>query len=299
MSMLTKILTATTATVALGGSLLATAAPASAAARDGVCQSGEFCYYFNSNLQGSLSDFTTSVANYDTKQPTCYDYKGPGAGKGKCIKNAAASAWNRSSKTVRVYFNSGYSGAYQDFAPGAKANLKPGLKNQNASHQIGPTSGGGGSRKNMSFSLYSAAGTITCGFDGYRNTSGRHEGIDIARGVGSNVYALTAGQLINVQRGSTGRSGLSTIAVYSSSLNKTVIYLHSAPLSSLRVGQTIRRGQVIAKESWNGVSSKGAAHTHVEMRLGRQPRAAKSVGDPHLQNPNPTSFWNSQGYTVR
>ncbi|GAA1661505.1 hypothetical protein GCM10009733_068990 [Nonomuraea maheshkhaliensis] len=121
---------------ALGGTLLAAGAPASAAARDGVCQSGEFCYYFNSNNKGSVSDFTTSVANYDTKQPTCYDYKGPGAGKGKCIKNAAASAWNRSGKTVRVYFNSGYSGTYQDFAPGAKANLKAALKNQNASHQF-------------------------------------------------------------------------------------------------------------------------------------------------------------------
>ncbi|MEV4074220.1 peptidase inhibitor family I36 protein [Nonomuraea fuscirosea] len=300
MTMLTKILTATTATVALGGSLLATAAPASAAARDGVCQSGEFCYYFNSNTQGSLSDFTTSVPNYNTTQPTCYDYKGTGNGKGKCIKNAAASAWNRSSKTVRVYFNSGYSGAYQDFAPGAKANLKSGLKNQNASHEFGPGSGSGsGSRKAMSTSLYSASGTITCGFDGYKNTAGRHEGIDIARGVGANVYALTAGQLINVARGSTGRSGLSTIAVYNSSLNKTVIYLHSAPLSSLRVGQTIRKGQVIAKESWHGVSSKGAAHTHVEMRPGRQTRAAKSVGDSRLENPNPTSFWNSQGYSVR
>ncbi|NJP95511.1 peptidoglycan DD-metalloendopeptidase family protein [Nonomuraea sp. FMUSA5-5] len=288
----TTILTA----MALGGGLLAAAAPASAASRDGVCDSGEFCYYFNSDNQGSVSDFTASVADYATTQPTCYDFKGPGAGKGECIKNAAASVWNRSSKTVRVYYNTGYAGTYQDFAAGAKGNLNATLKNQNASHEFGPSSS---SRSNMSYSLYTASGTITCGFDGYTSTEGRHEGIDIARGVGSNVHALVAGEVINVVRGATGRANLSTIAIYNAAANKTVIYLHSAPLSSLRVGQQVTRGQVIATESWHGVSSRASAHTHVEMRPGRQTRAAKSVGDPHLDNPNPTSFWNSQGYNVR
>ena len=293
----TRILTATTAAMALGGTVLATASPASAADRDGICQTGEFCYYFNSNNQGSVSDFTTSVSDYNTTQPTCYDYKGPGAGKGKCIKNAAASVWNRSTKPVRVYFNSGYTGTYQDFAPGAKGNLNASLKNQNASHQFSPSSS---PRSNMSFSLYTTSGgSITCGFDGYTSTSGRHEGIDIARSVGSSVHSLVAGQVIAVARGYTGRAGLSTIAIYLAASNKTVIYLHSAPLSSLRVGQQVTRGQIIATESWHGVSTKASAHTHVEMRPGRHTQAAKSVGDSHLDNPNPTSFWNSQGYSVR
>ena len=69
---------------------------------------------------GSVSDFTGSIGDYGTTQPSCYDFKGAGAGKGKCIKNAAASVWNRSSQTVRVYFNSGHTGTYQDFAPAPK-----------------------------------------------------------------------------------------------------------------------------------------------------------------------------------
>ncbi|WP_020545530.1 peptidase inhibitor family I36 protein, partial [Nonomuraea coxensis] len=116
MSNLTRTLAVATTAVALGGAVLATASPATAAGRDGVCDTGEFCYYFNSNHQGSVSDFTGSIADYSTEQPTCYDFKGPGAGKGTCIKNAAASVWNRSGKTVRVYFNTGYAGSYQDFA---------------------------------------------------------------------------------------------------------------------------------------------------------------------------------------
>ncbi|WP_371782822.1 SpoIID/LytB domain-containing protein [Streptosporangium subroseum] len=130
-------LIAAAAAMTLGGAVLATASPASAATRNGVCETGEFCYYFNSDNQGSLSDFTGSIGDYATKQPTCYDFKGPGTGKGKCVKNAAASVWNRSGKTVRVYYNSNYAGStYQDFAAGAKGNLTAALKNQNASHRF-------------------------------------------------------------------------------------------------------------------------------------------------------------------
>ena len=136
MRTLNRILTTTATAVALGGMVLATASPAMAATRNGVCQAGEFCYYFNSNNKGSVSDFTGSVADYGTKQPSCYDFKGPGSGRGKCIKNEAASVWNRSKKTVRVYFNSRYGGAYQDFRPGSRGNLETGMKNQNASHRF-------------------------------------------------------------------------------------------------------------------------------------------------------------------
>jgi hypothetical protein len=112
------------------------AQPASAASRDGVCDSGEFCYYYNSNEQGAVSDFTGSISDYGTTEPTCYDFKGSGSGQGTCVKNNAASVWNRSSETVRVYLNSGYAGSYQDFASGAEGNLNATLKNNNASHQF-------------------------------------------------------------------------------------------------------------------------------------------------------------------
>lgn len=120
---------------------LAAISPAFAASRDGKCQNGEFCLYYNSNEKGSVSDFGGSVDDYGETQPSCYEFKGKGNGKGLCVKNHAASVWNRSSTTVRVYFNSGYSGTYQDFAPGAHGNLKASLKNDNASHRF--LSGGG------------------------------------------------------------------------------------------------------------------------------------------------------------
>lgn len=152
----------------------------------------------------------------------------------------------------------------------------------------------------MSFSLYKlSGGRITAGFDGYVNTPGRHEGIDITRGVGSPVRALVSGQVINIVRGANGSSGLSTIAIYNATYDKTIVYLHSAPLSSLFVGQNVSRDQQIATEAWRGVSTSNSAHTHVEMRQGRRTSAAKSVNDWTLENPNPTPFWNARGYNVR
>ncbi|RGA00695.1 peptidase M23, partial [Microbispora triticiradicis] len=38
-------LAAVAAAAVLGGTVLATASPASAATRNGVCETGEFCYY--------------------------------------------------------------------------------------------------------------------------------------------------------------------------------------------------------------------------------------------------------------
>lgn len=124
-----------TLTAAMAGSVLA-AAPASAASRDGACNSGEFCYFFNSNQGGSLSDFTESVDDYGATQPTCYEFKSAGTGQKSCVKNHAASVWNRTDRTVRVYFNSNFAGAHQDFAAGAKGNLNATLKNDNASHKL-------------------------------------------------------------------------------------------------------------------------------------------------------------------
>ncbi|MER7416880.1 CHAP domain-containing protein [Micromonospora peucetia] len=124
----------------LGATLgvLAVAMPAQAASRDGICDTGEFCYYYNSGHAGSISDHIGSLANYGSTQPDCYEFKGAGDGQGLCVKNNAAAAWNRTSNTVRVYYNSDYDGsyAYQDFAPGAKTNLNATLKNNNASHQL-------------------------------------------------------------------------------------------------------------------------------------------------------------------
>lgn len=118
------------------------AAPAQAATRDGVCDTGEFCYYFNSDFAGSISDHGTKLGDYGTTTPSCYTFRTAGrAGYGQCIKNNAASVHNRTGQTIRVYYNSDFSGTYVDIAAGVRKNLAgTGLYNQNASHAPKPAS---------------------------------------------------------------------------------------------------------------------------------------------------------------
>jgi len=99
-----------------------------ASARDGRCDNLEFCLYYNSNYQGSVSDHDEQVADLAP-----YVFKGPGAGRGQTVKNNAASACNNMGRyTARVYYNSNFQGAYDDIDPRSCRNLSR-TYNENAS----------------------------------------------------------------------------------------------------------------------------------------------------------------------
>jgi hypothetical protein len=124
----------TSATFTLAGPV----GPAQAAtARNGLCEDGEFCLYYNSGLLGSVSDFNASVSNYGPSQPSCYEFRTVNYdGYGQCVWENAASVWNRSNRSVTLYSGTGYSGNWQIFLPGANTNVSPGMKNKNRSHHF-------------------------------------------------------------------------------------------------------------------------------------------------------------------
>lgn len=279
--------------LALGSSLLVAPMAQAATARNGVCEDGEFCLYYNSNQQGSVSDFDKSVGDYGTGSD-CYHFLGTGAGKGLCVKNNAASAWNRRDAVVTVFFKSGWTGPIDTFAHGVKGNLTS-TYNDNVGHMLGLVDNDW-----LESGLYkNDSGYISSYFDGYVSTSGRHEGIDFARGSGVPVYSLTQGWVIRKTEGASGSTSgsgaLSTLAIYNRDQDFTIIYLHANPLNGLAVGEFVGRGQQIGVEDNRGA---GAAHTHVEYRPGRHESAAVSVGDPVLDNPGPSLFWRDHGYNI-
>ncbi|TFH53238.1 hypothetical protein E4J66_04710 [Actinomyces viscosus] len=132
--MLRRIASAGSLLLLAAGALLVPTSAASAAERDGVCDAGEVCIYYNSNGEGSVSDFAGSIPSHGASQPNCYEFKGTGNGRGKCVKNNVASVWNRSGVPVTIYYNSYYSGPSQTIPDGEPVNLRPGLKNENTSH---------------------------------------------------------------------------------------------------------------------------------------------------------------------
>ena len=70
-------------------------------------------------------------------------------------------------------------------------------------------------RSKMIDILYGGAGgRMSCDFDGYVSTSGRHEGIDFvsSKGAGASIYSLISGEVTRV----TNANKLSTLAIYDS-----------------------------------------------------------------------------------
>ena len=118
------------------GALLIPTSAASAAERDGVCDEGEVCFYYNTDGHGSIADFNGSIPNYGGSQPNCYEFRGAGNGQGKCVKNNAAAVWNRTGTQVVVYYNSYFWGDNELIPDGKLVNLKPGLKNNSASRKF-------------------------------------------------------------------------------------------------------------------------------------------------------------------
>lgn len=236
-------------------------------------------------LRGTTGSTVTATGKLTTyKRPGGSSYGYVATGDQTTILNQSGDWWQ-----VKYPVSSGYKYAM--------------VKSSEAQKVLGGGNGGGttvgGSMTNALYGINISGSCISCGFDGYVNTKGRHEGIDFTRGYGVKVYSLTDGTVTNVTSGRNGSGGLSTIAIYYANADKTVIYLHSAPVSGLKKGQTVSRGQLIATEAYRGVSSKSGSHTHVEVRNGWQTHAAKSVNDSRLDNDNPTPFWTSLGYSVR
>lgn len=107
------------------------ASPAQAKPQDGLIQSGEFVFFFNSNCPNSvgISDFAV-----DKSDLAGYSFLGGGSwpGVGKPVKNNSACVHNLGVTGARVYFNSGYMGVSDYIAYGLTHNLTS-TYNENAS----------------------------------------------------------------------------------------------------------------------------------------------------------------------
>lgn len=140
--------------------------------------------------------------------------------------------------------------------------------------------------KLMNAIFHSQGARISCDFDGYKNTNGRHEGIDVVLTHKAPVYAVISGEITKAGGGS-----YNTFAIYDSANNKTVVYLHfSAIANGMYVGRHVEKGELIGYQGNTGAPQ--GSHVHIEVRDGKRTAAAKSVNDPTLDNPNPYDYWN-------
>ena len=128
-----------------------------------------------------------------------------------------------------------------------------------------------------------SGGYISCDFDGYKNTNGRHEGIDLVLSHKAPVYAVISGKVTRAG------GAYNTVTIYDQNNNKTVVYLHFDSVA-VRQGQYVNKGDLVGYQGMNGAPQ--GSHVHIEVRDGNKTSAAKSVNDPVLNNPNPYDYWN-------
>lgn len=100
---------------------------------------------------------------------------------------------------------------------------------------------------------------------GYRihpvyNTKKFHSGIDVGAGYGSDIVAAESGKVITATYG----SGYGKYVVVSHGSGLTTLYAHCSSLL-VSEGQTVARGEVIAKVGSTGVSTGN--HLHFEVRV--------------------------------
>lgn len=251
----TRTVSLAAAVLVAGGIIASSTTTAAAASRDGICDSGEFCYYYNSDNAGSISDFAGSIADYGSTQPGCYEFKGAGNGQGLCVKNNAASVWNRSSAKVRVYYNSNYGGAYQDFSSGAKGNLNSTLKNNNASHKFNPGTTG-------QFWL-----PFPCGETWEAGTRTGHSpanAVDFNHypdDLGWKVYSSAPGTVATV--GNTGSTSYGRYIVISHGGGWQTLYAHLSS-QDVSVGQSVSEKTFIGRVGSTGGST--GPHLHYEQK---------------------------------
>lgn len=114
------------AAAALGAALLVPAFATAAHADASDCEEGSFCFFYNSDQQGSHDALRQSVSNL-----AGYTFTSPGNGQGQAVKNNAASVVNNGC-VAAVYFNSNYSGPYDLISTREAVNLHN-TYNENAS----------------------------------------------------------------------------------------------------------------------------------------------------------------------
>lgn len=131
--------------------------------------------------------------------------------------------------------------------------------------------------------VFHSHGKITCDFDGYKNTKGRHEGIDLVNYHKAPVYATVSGKVIRA-----GDGVYHTVSIYDTTNNKSIIYLH-LDSSTVNLGQYVNKGDLIGYQGNYGAPQ--GSHVHIEVRNGKKTAAAKSQNDPILNNENPWNYW--------
>lgn len=267
--MMKRLLAVLATVVAVAGGIATTAPAASAAARNGLCESGEFCLYYGPDRTGSLVDFANTQRDYSSGG-TCMKFIRAGAGQNSCVQNNAASAWNRSGKPVTVFYNSDFGGVYDVIPNNAGPNLNDNVRKDNASHIVGDAS--------LRFPLNATQAQIKnrptpwC-WNNKTNCHHDYNAADIFAATGTVVVSPVAGEVMTVRGGSSTSGATATVK---DAFGRLWFFQHmdNDPGPSVHVGQRVGKGDRIGLVGTRAHAMNTDPHLHIDMRVGVDERVS-------------------------
>ena len=90
--------------------------------------------------------------------------------------------------------------------------------------------------------------------------SGWHNGVDIAAGLNTQIYAAADGVVINADSVAMNNDGFGNRVVLRHADGKATVYAHMIAPAPVKVGQTVKKGQLIGNVGSTGLST--GAHLH-------------------------------------
>lgn len=266
-----RMLATLVAIVGLAALTVGLAPSANAAARNGTCDSGEFCLYYNDSSTGSVVDMINSQRDYGTGSG-CITFIG-GSQAGTCAKNRAGSSWNRTGKPVYVFYNSDYGSTYDVIPNGAKVPLNSNVHKNNASHIIGDAS--------LRFPLNVTQAQIknhtpTWCWDSKTNCHHDYNASDIMISTGTAVVSPVDGVVKSVNVRSSGVGSTVTIKDAFGRL-WYLAHMHNSPAPVVSVNQHVTKGQRVGTVGTSAHALGTSPHLHIDMRVGVDSRVSCSA----------------------
>ncbi|MBM6404991.1 peptidoglycan DD-metalloendopeptidase family protein [Phycicoccus sp. CSK15P-2] len=268
--MMKRMAAAAVASLGLVGALVATAPAASAATRNGSCESGELCLYQKVGQGGAVLDVKRSIRNYGTGSG-CTTF----VGSTVCVKNHAASVWNRTGKPVFVFYNSDFGGRYDRIPTNTKVNLNDNVRNDNASHIIG--------NAELRFPLNTNQAHIKnrsphwC-WNSKTNCHHDYNAADIFAATGTAVVSPVNGTVKTVNPRSSGVGSTVTVKDKFGRL-WYLAHMHHNPAPVVSEGQQVSKGQRIGTVGTSAHALGTSPHLHIDMRVGVNSRVGCSASE--------------------
>ena len=207
-----------------------------------------------------------------------HQFVSSGSGQGQCVKNNTASVWNRTGKSVFVFYNSDFGGVYDEVAqrrpgrPQRQRQEQQRLADRRRRVAALPAQRHQADIKNR---------TPHWCWDSKVNCHHDYNASDIFAATGTSVLSPVNGTVMtrNVRAGSTGCDSVGSTVTVKDGFGRLWYFAHmdDSPAPVVSVGQSVTKGQRLGYVGTKYHALCTDSHLHIDMRVGVDSRVSCSA----------------------